>query len=69
MSAVAQGTRELSLVDAVNAAQIGAAAFICYSGNGGGFLSEFIAYLGVWYQDLHADPLAPELDPPRSGRA
>ncbi len=25
-------------------------------GFGGGFLSEFIAYHGVWYQSLHADP-------------
>ncbi|MGE3172652.1 MAG: hypothetical protein AB7O97_08490 [Planctomycetota bacterium] len=32
---------------------------ICFSGNGGGFLSEFIAYLGVWYQDIHRSPTDP----------
>ena len=26
------------------------------TGFGGGFLSEYIAYHGVWYQSLHADP-------------
>jgi len=44
----------------VNEAQLGTQSFICYSGNGGGFLSEFIAYHGVWYQNLHASPADPE---------
>jgi hypothetical protein len=45
--------------DAVNAAQLGVTAAICFTGDGGGFLSEFIAYLGVWYQAAHADPADP----------
>ena len=32
---------------------------ICFSGDGGGYLSEFIAYLGVWYQNQHRDPMDP----------
>ncbi len=51
----------LSMIQAVNAAGIGAQSYLCYSGNGGGYLSEFIAYLGVWYQSQHADPLDPAL--------
>lgn len=47
------------IVDAVDAANLGLSAFICFSGSGGGFLSEFIAYLGVWYQSIHADPQDP----------
>ena len=47
------------IVDAVNDADLGIDAFICYSGDGGGFLSEFIAYHGVWYQDLHRSPTDP----------
>jgi len=31
-------------------------AFIDERGFGGAFLSEYIAYHGVWYQDMHADP-------------
>lgn len=48
------------LVDDVNAAAVGAAAFICFSGDGGGFLSEYLAYHGTWYQALHADPNDPD---------
>lgn len=33
--------------------------FIDADGFGGGFLSEFIAYHGVWYQSLHSDPADP----------
>ncbi len=44
------------IVDAVNDSGLGLDAFVCYTGDGGGFLSEFIAYHGVWYQDIHADP-------------
>ncbi len=44
-----------NIVDAVNAADLGLNAFVDVNGNGGGFLSEFIAYHGVWYQDLHKD--------------
>jgi hypothetical protein len=39
--------------DAVDAANLGLNAFVDVNGNGGGFLSEFIAYHGVWYQDIH----------------
>lgn len=47
------------IVDDVNDANAGLNAFVCLSGNGGGFLSEFIAYLGVWYQAIHASPQDP----------
>lgn len=47
------------VVDAIAAASLGLNPFICYSGDGGGFLSEFIAYHGVWYQALHQDPADP----------
>lgn len=48
-----------AIVDAVAASGISVDPFICFSGSGGGFLSEFIAYLGVWYQATHADPTDP----------
>jgi len=44
------------IVDAVNAAAVGMPAYICFSGDGGGFLSEFVAYQGVWYQSDHRSP-------------
>jgi hypothetical protein len=34
--------------------------FICFSRDGGGFLSEFMAYHGVWYRDLHSEPSDPD---------
>jgi len=43
------------IADAVNDADIGVAAHIDDTGFGGGFLSEFMAYHGTWYHDLHAD--------------
>lgn len=43
------------IVDAVAAANLGITPFISEN-YGGGFLSEFIAYHGTWYQDLHSDP-------------
>ena len=46
-----------AIVDAVAAANLGLSPSICFTGNGGGFLSEFMAYHGVWYQAEHADPL------------
>lgn len=48
------------IVDAVDAAGLGLDAYICWSGNGGGYLSEFIAYHGVWYQDLFRSPADPD---------
>lgn len=58
------GVRESTLpmqdiVDAVNTTTPVIDAFIDQDGFGGGFLSEFIAYHGVWYQALHADPSDP----------
>ena len=59
---VPAGTLRLSalpvdeIVDAVNAADLGVNAFICFAGDGGGFLSEFVAYHGVWYQNIHDAP-------------
>lgn len=47
------------IVSAVAAAALGLNAFVCFSGDGGGFLSEFIAYHGVWYQSIHASPADP----------
>ncbi len=48
------------IVNAVNEANLGLNAFVCYSGDGGGFLSEFIAYHGVWYQAINASPASPD---------
>ncbi len=48
------------IVDAINQSGLGLNGFICYSGDGGGFLSEFIAYHGVWYQGINASPASPE---------
>lgn len=44
------------IVDDVNSAGLGVNAFIDDQGFGGGFLSEFIAYHGTWYQSIHSDP-------------
>ncbi|MCK6447833.1 MAG: hypothetical protein L6Q99_15685 [Planctomycetes bacterium] len=43
----------------IGAAGLGLAPFIDYAGSGGGYLSEFIAYNGTWYQGLHDSPLDP----------
>ena len=48
-----------AIVDAVNAANIGVNAYICYSGDGGGFLSEFAAYHGVWSKEDRDSPADP----------
>jgi hypothetical protein len=48
------------IVDAVSAANVGVSPFICYTQSGGAFLSEYIAYLGVWYQARHNDPTLPD---------
>jgi hypothetical protein len=64
-ASVPAGTLRLStlpvqeIVDDVNDANAGLNSFVCLSGNGGGFVSEFIAYHGVWYQALHASSLDP----------
>jgi len=64
-ASVPAGTKRLStqpvqaIVDAILLANLNLDPFICFTGNGGGFLSEFIAYHGVWYQDLHKDPMDP----------
>lgn len=34
--------------------------FVCFTGNGGGFLSEFMAYHGVWYRGVHQSPTDPD---------
>jgi hypothetical protein len=47
------------IVDDVLTANLGLNAFICFSGSAGGFVSEFIAYHGVWYQDIHKLPTDP----------
>ncbi|MFO0840421.1 MAG: hypothetical protein U1D55_18085 [Phycisphaerae bacterium] len=48
------------IVNAVNATPAaGANAFIDQTDFGGGFLSEFIAYMGTWYHDMHANQSDP----------
>ncbi|MEZ6015117.1 MAG: hypothetical protein R3F49_08390 [Planctomycetota bacterium] len=47
------------IVDRVAMSGLNLTPFICFSGSGGGYLSEYIAYHGVWYQHLHRDPLDP----------
>src|SRR5690606_11248330 len=47
------------IVNDVTAANLGLNAYICFTGDGGGFLSEYIAYHGVWYQHLHRSPADP----------
>lgn len=44
---------------AVNDANLGVNAYIDRTGYGGGFLSEFIAYHGTWYRDIHQDKSDP----------
>ncbi|MCB9845500.1 MAG: hypothetical protein H6811_05910 [Phycisphaeraceae bacterium] len=44
------------IVDAVAQDVPGINPFVDETGFGGAFLSEFIAYHGVWYQDLHSSP-------------
>jgi hypothetical protein len=45
-----------AIVNAVQQSGLAVVPGICASGDGGGFLSEFIAYHGVWYQDIHRWP-------------
>jgi hypothetical protein len=47
---------------AVDDANLGLEVFIDFEGSGGAFVSEFIAYHGVWYQDIHTN----RTDPARS---
>jgi len=47
------------IVDDINDSNAGLNAFIDIAGNAGGFLSEFAAYHGVWYQAIHNNPMDP----------
>ena len=64
-ASVPAGTKRLSslpmqaIVDDVNNAPLPIQAYICQTGDGGGFLSEFIAYHGVWYRSIHESPTDP----------
>jgi hypothetical protein len=49
-----------AIIDAVASSGLGLDTYINHSGNGGGFLSEFIAYHGVWAQDLYRSPADPD---------
>ena len=49
-----------AIVDRVALAGLNVVPAICFSADGGGYLSEFIAYHGVWYQHLHRDPMDPD---------
>ncbi len=65
-ASVPAGTLRLStlpvnaIVQAVAAGHPMLTPYICFTQDGGGFLSEFIAYHGVWHQSLHADPSDPD---------
>ena len=48
------------IVNAIDTALPSLDPFICFSGSGGGFLSEYLAYFGVWYQDRHRSPADPD---------
>jgi len=48
-----------AIVDDVNAAGLGLNSFICFSQSAGAFVSGYMAYHGLWYQSLHADPQDP----------
>jgi hypothetical protein len=48
------------IASAVNAAGLGITAVVDTTGYGGGFLSEFIAYHGCWYRDMHIDATDPD---------
>jgi pyrrolidone-carboxylate peptidase len=49
-----------NIVDAVNGSGLGVPAFIDSSASAGGtFLSEYIGYHGLWYQDIHSEPSDP----------
>jgi hypothetical protein len=45
-----------AIVNAILTAGVPVNPGICTTADGGGFLSEFIAYLGVWYQAVHRWP-------------
>jgi hypothetical protein len=47
------------ITDAVNAAGLGINAFVDWTDYCGAFLCEYVAYHGVWYHDIHVDPLDP----------
>jgi len=49
------------IVDAIAGADLGLDPYVAWSGDGGGFLSEFAAYHGVWHQAAHASPADPAL--------
>lgn len=44
-----------NIVNALNT-ETSIKATVDYNGNANNFLCEFLAYLGMWYQDLHAPP-------------
>lgn len=48
------------IIDNVDLLDVNLDTYIDFSGSGGGFLSEFIAYHGTWYQDIHSDPMDPD---------
>ncbi len=47
------------IVDAINNAGLNINGYVNWTGDGGGFLSEFIAYNGVWYRDDRSSPAHP----------
>ncbi|MCB9888971.1 MAG: hypothetical protein H6836_05290 [Planctomycetes bacterium] len=64
LSIPADSTRRSSLparemLAALAAARIDVNAWACFDAGGGGFLSEFIGYHGMYYKQLHGDPSDP----------
>ncbi|MEO0662561.1 MAG: hypothetical protein AAFZ87_13580, partial [Planctomycetota bacterium] len=49
-----------SIVERIAGSGLPVVPNVCYSADGGGFLSEYIAYLGVTHQANHADPAQPD---------
>jgi len=50
---------DLEIATALIQSDLDINAMVDFFGFGGGFLSEFIAYHGVWYQTMHSDPSDP----------
>lgn len=48
-----------AIAEAIDQAAIGVNAWVDYGGNPGAFLCEYMAYHGMWYQDLHSSETDP----------
>lgn len=60
-NAIRLSTLPMSTIEAqVDAANLGISAFIDNTYLVGSFLSEYLAYHGMWYQSMHSNPLDPD---------